>query len=208
MAGEAVEFKRVSQIYREESRRKTLTRLEPDFYGQLAGYIEDLQKRSAKATKADFNSPKAVLLRDELRKVERKRDQIYAIRERKVAMLALAKVGGGPVDVSVLTTEEKALFEGLVDIFQRGREASGGAAPTAPAEALEEPEPEPQEEAPAETKEKAVELLTVRILEDVPPFAGLEGTYTLRKSDVVSLPKNVADVLVAKGAAAEVKGPG
>ena len=39
----------------------------------------------------------------------------------------------------------------------------------------------------------------VRVMEDVPTFAGVDRDYTLKKEDVVSLPKSVADTLAAHG---------
>ena len=207
-----MDFRRVSRIYREESRRKALTRMEPGFYGKFVAYLEDLEAKCAAETKKDFNSAKAVLLRDELRKVLRKREQIYAIRERKIAMLALAKVGGGPADTSVLTEEERNLYDGLVRILSESREAALGSPVAVEPVAREAKEAPPEEETEAPAAEAVAEgdenHVMIRLLEDVPPFAGLEGTYALHKSDVVSLPASIAAVLLKKGAAAEVRSSG
>ena len=42
MADEEVNFERVTKVYREESSKKSLSRLEPDFFGKLARYLRNL----------------------------------------------------------------------------------------------------------------------------------------------------------------------
>ncbi len=41
----------------------------------------------------------------------------------------------------------------------------------------------------------------VHVLEDLPPFAGIDTTYRLKKEDVVTLPKTIAQILVDRGKA-------
>ncbi len=48
-------------------------------------------------------------------------------------------------------------------------------------------------------------LIVVRMLEDVPPFAGPERDYRLMEQDVVALPTVIGKALVSKGMAEEVK---
>ncbi|MBC7108551.1 MAG: DNA replication complex GINS family protein [Methanomassiliicoccales archaeon] len=47
--------------------------------------------------------------------------------------------------------------------------------------------------------------IILRILEDLPTFAGPSRNYCLRKEDVVILPVSIAKVLLAKGKAVEIK---
>ncbi|MDH7509270.1 MAG: hypothetical protein QHH00_07735 [Methanomassiliicoccales archaeon] len=47
--------------------------------------------------------------------------------------------------------------------------------------------------------------IILRILEDLPTFAGPSRNYCLRKEDVVILPASIAKVLLAKGKAVEIK---
>src|SRR6058998_1685945 len=79
---EEVNFERVTKVYREESGKKTLVALEADFYDKLASYIARLDESANKEAQKDPNSPKALLLQDELRKVRKRRDQIFTYRER------------------------------------------------------------------------------------------------------------------------------
>ncbi|TLZ55363.1 MAG: hypothetical protein E6K15_08265 [Methanobacteriota archaeon] len=49
----------------------------------------------------------------------------------------------------------------------------------------------------------------VHVLEDIPPFAGIDTTYRLKREDVVTLPKTIAQILVDRGKAriVQVAGP-
>jgi DNA replication initiation complex subunit (GINS family) len=56
----------------------------------------------------------------------------------------------------------------------------------------------------AEAKPDAKDLLVLRILEDIPPFAGPFGNYRLRREDVATLPSGLARALIKRGKAIEI----
>src|SRR5213594_4081096 len=128
---EEVNFERVTKVYREESGKKTLVALEADFYDKLASYITRLDESANKEAQKDPNSPKALLLQDELRKVRKRRDQIFTYRERKLALLASSRASGAEVEVPHLTTQELALFEGMVGLLRKSRAEAFGSLPAA-----------------------------------------------------------------------------
>ena len=64
-----------------------LVNLEADFYDKLAAYALRLDEAANSEAQKNPNSPKALLLQDELRKVRKRRDQIFTYRERKLALL-------------------------------------------------------------------------------------------------------------------------
>ncbi len=212
MADEEVNFERVTKVYREESSKKSLARLEPEFYGKLVAYLRGLETRATEEVGKAPNSPKAMLLQDELRKVGKKREQIFQYRMRKIAILAAAKASGGEADVAGLATPEVALFGGLVQILTRIREEAFGAEPpmtAARAPQLTSAAPKGVPSSPAfqrlaEPPKKiappaAKDLVVVHVLEDIPPFAGIDAMYRLRKEDVVTLPRAIAKVLIDRG---------
>jgi DNA replication initiation complex subunit (GINS family) len=226
---EEVNFERVTKVYREESGKKTLVALEQDFYDKLAGYVKRLEEGANREAQANPNSPKALMLQDELRKVLKRRDQIFTYRERKLALLASSKASGAEIEVMTLPRQDRALFDAMVGLLVKTRaEAFGGSAfgsepgpaEGAPASASTSA-PAPERKAPAgmkivsseETKKPKVapslkDHVVVHVLEDLPPFAGLDTTYALRKEDVVTLPKTIAEILVSRGKARIVQMPG
>src|SRR3989441_943185 len=216
---EEVNFERVTKVYREESGKKTLVALEADFYDKLASYIARLDESANKEAQKDPNSPKALLLQDELRKVRKRRDQIFTYRERKLALLASSRASGAEVDVPNLPAQERRLFESMVGLLAKSRaDAFGGSLPAAqiesplppsaaPSAAIAKKEPERMKVVRSEdTKRVAVppslkDHVLVHVLEDLPPFAGFDTTYRLKKEDVVTLPRTIAQILVDRGKA-------
>src|SRR5256886_16587109 len=94
---EEVNFERVTKVYREESGKKTLVALEADFYDKLAAYIARLDESANKEAQKNPNSAKALMLKDELRKVRKRRDQVFTYRERKPAPHASSRSSGAEV---------------------------------------------------------------------------------------------------------------
>ncbi len=216
---EEVNFERVTKVYREESGKKTLVVLEVDFYDRLASYIARLDESANKEVQKNPNSAKALMLQDELRKVRKRRDQIFTYRERKLALLASSRSSGAEVEVPNLPAQERGLFESMVALLAKSRaDAFGGSTvvtevetPTPPSSAPKsesaKKEPERMKVVRAEdTKRVPVppslkDHVLVHVLEDLPPFAGIDTTYRLKKEDVVTLPKTIAQILVDRGKA-------
>ena len=216
---EEVNFERVTKVYREESGKKTLVNLEADFYDKLAAYIARLDESANKEAQKNPNSAKALMLQDELRKVRKRRDQIFTYRERKLALLASSRSSGAEVEVPNLPAQERGLFESMVALLAKSRaDAFGGSTvvtevetPTPPSSAPKsesaKKEPERMKVVRAEdTKRVPVppslkDHVLVHVLEDLPPFAGIDTTYRLKKEDVVTLPRTIAQILVDRGKA-------
>ena len=224
---EEVNFERVTKVYREESGRKTLVALEEVFYVMLASYVWRLVEDANRESQACAFSPMALMLQDELGMVLTRRDQIFTYRVRMLALLASSRASGAEVEMIPLPRQDRALFDGMVGLLARMRaDAFGGSPfgrepePTAAApEAAESPEKKTR--APSgmkvlsreETKKSPVasslkDHVVVHVLEDLPPFAGIDTTYSLKKEDVVTLPKTIAEILVSRGKARIVQMPG
>jgi DNA replication initiation complex subunit (GINS family) len=207
MAEEGVNFERITRIYREETSKSTLTKLEADFYEKMNSYFEDLKSSANKEISKDAHSPKAVMLQDEVRKVNQKRDQIYRARERKIVLMASSKVGGTEVDTKVLTKNEKTLFGILVEDLKGARQQIfvGEKPPTKKAAPKPEKKVEKKEPAPpmkeVKTEDAEEGTAVIKVLEDIPPFAGIDVTYELKKEEVVTLPMKVARILSESGKA-------
>ncbi len=199
----------ILQVYRKESQRKTLTSLDREFWQNVREYVSGLEEDLQKESRRDPNSAKAALLRDELKKVLKRRDQIYQYRERKIVRLAASAASGASVNTGNLTPLEEESFKALLDVLEGGRNRAFGV--EAHEEGAEEVAEEVVEEVrqpvkkPQRPKKAKAKKVLLRILEDVPPFMGLDVTYKLKKEDVVSLPKDVAQLLLKQGRAEEIR---
>jgi DNA replication initiation complex subunit (GINS family) len=196
---EDVNFERITRVYRDESSKKTLTHLEADFYDKVNRYLGGIETELAVERQKDANSKAAMLLQDELQKAQKKREQITQYRERKIALLASQRAGGADVELRGLASPEQDLLQRLVDILaNHRREALGLAARTEIPTATTKGRAGIAAPIPPPSLPRGVLL---HILEDVPPFAGPDGTLRLKKEDLVTLPAQMAKVLVERGKA-------
>ena len=226
---EEVNFERVTKVYREESGKKSLVALEEDFYDKLATYVKRLEEVANREAQASPNAPKALMLQDELRKVLKRREQIFTYRERKLALLASSKASGAETEMLALPHQDRILFDQMVVLLKKSRADAFGGSPFGSepgaaeggtgAEVAQPPATEKKTTSgmkvlsSEETKKPRVapslkDHVVVHVLEDLPPFAGLDTTYHLRKEDVVTLPKTIAEILVNRGKARIVAMPG
>ena len=67
--------------------------------------------------------------------------------------------------------------------------------PSAEVSVVEPAQEEQTEESDENPDADCFDLVTVRMLETVEPFAGTERNYSLKKEDIVSLPKSIATIL-------------
>ena len=79
-----------------------------------------------------------------------------------------------------MTREEKIFYDSLVTLLKEHRKRA------------------------FESGEK--EFIIIRVLEDIPQFVGSDmKKYNLRKEDVIALPPDLANILIKRGAAEEIK---
>lgn len=204
-------FAEISEVYRNERNSKSLTKVRPDFYEKAKDYLESLEKDYSELGSKP-SSAQAMMLQDEIKKVKKRLGQIYDHRERKISLAALSGACGGEAPKH-MTKLEKHLYSNLVDVLRHYRESKSceDAPPAATELAAEEievvPRPDVAGMLTGEVGEmKADESLVLRVLKDVPSFAGADRVYNLKKADIVTLPATFADVLVSRGAAKVLEG--
>lgn len=210
MAQEVViTYETLFELLKREKERSDLQRLEPTFFADTIHYIKDKKK----ILEAKSESPFAV---EERKKTERQLENIYKIlkelyerREKKIITLALDKsrTKSNLIDTTALLREEKVLFDAMTDLLDNYREAIMYSV-------LNEKIPFMQ---PIENKKPKEEFTTalelkkstklVRFLSHVPKFVGpeLEEYGPFEEEDIANLPAEIADVLMNKGRAEEIK---
>ncbi|HDN96186.1 MAG TPA: DNA replication complex GINS family protein [Thermoplasmatales archaeon] len=172
-----------SKLRNIEQREKTsphLTDVGIDFYKLAYEYVKELEEKIEEEKLKNPSSKKLLLLTDELRNTRRILESIFERREKKIILLALSAVRGGKAAPENLTREEKIFYDSLVTLLKEHRKRA------------------------FESGEK--EFIIIRVLEDIPQFVGSDmKKYNLRKEDVIALPPDLANILIKRGAAEEVK---
>jgi len=179
-------FSEVSEVHRNERKSKVLTKLPSGFYEEAEKHLTELREEYGKGG----SGPQTMMLLDEIGKIEKRMKMIYEIRERKIALSALSHLGGAKVPEN-MTSRDRALFDELVDALGHYR-SSGKPRELRKKAVIEVPEETEVIEGQSQfvekpTEEKAAPII-VHVLEDIPPFAGLDHTDALKKNDIVTLP--------------------
>jgi DNA replication factor GINS len=216
----------ITKAYRNEERSTDVSEIRRDFYPALRAYLDALKRESEIEVRSSPYSVKASSLSNEIKKGMQKSQMVFQLRMKKIALMAVREALGGKAETSKLTDEEMALFHSMVRSVSECKAISlEGEVPVPKKEetvcslveeesrkVVEQIHPEIQGEAPkpappvpmTKKEEAAQTLILVRILEDLPPFAGGDRTYKLRKDDIANMPAAIGCALVKTGKAVEV----
>lgn len=171
------------KLWNQERSSNELQPVKPGYFKDLAGYIRRLKEAHRNL---DQKSLKAVVIQDELSRLEELISQLVSLRMEKVWKAARAK---SPVQVD---GSEKQAYESFSEVsryYDRMREdlIQGR---------------EPQAFHAGEKKER----ITIRFLKEVPSIVGVDlRTYgPFMREDVAIVPYENAEALIRQGAALEV----
>ncbi len=192
-------FEQLREIHRTERSKPIVQSLSAGFWKEVADYIfrkmkkyEELRKNTSR-----FTDKVLAKFERELRNAARVIVELYALRERKIILLAWSEVATDEkTDVRALTIEEKDFFTKMVSVMKGTR-----------SEVLDRALAGEEAKLPTKSEETLETDLKVEIVEDVQSFMGtdlnLYGPYS--PGDVVQLPKKYAKLLLEKGKAKQHK---
>lgn len=202
-------YEDIMGLFRQEAKSSQLTKVDPALYVKMMTYIKNLRKESEREVAMNPTSQASMMLNDQLKKAIEKSKRVYELRQRKISLIALRKVAGDSPDTGNLTPDELVLFSSMTSVLGAHKDSNAdfeevGPKYTPPTEVVELPSVPSKStcEAPkTEVEDTATteELVLVRVLEDVPTFAGVDRDYKLRKEDIVSLPRGIVKTLESHG---------
>jgi len=202
-------YEDIMGLFRQENKSSQLTKVDPALYDKIGDYIKSLRKESEREIAMNPMSQASMMLNDQLKKSIDKAKRVYELRQRKIALLSLRKVAGDNPDTTNLTPDELILFSSFTSVLGAHKDSKADFEELGPR--FTQPKdvkilPEVPSDGTCEKKaglkssrELDGDLVLVRVLEDVPTFAGVDKDYKLRKEDVVSIPKNIANTLLSHG---------
>ena len=204
-----ITYETLFELLKRERERSDLQKLEPGFFSDTISYIKD--KKKILDAKSD-----SVFAPEERKKTERQLENIYKIikelyekREKKIMQLALDKsrTQSNLIDTTPLLKEEKVFFDAVTDLLDNYRQAI---LYTVLNEKLPFMAPMEEKKLKADFK-SALEISKstklVRFAYHVPKFVGpeLEEYGPFEEEDIANLPIEIANVLINKGKAEEIK---
>ncbi|PSQ54494.1 hypothetical protein BRD12_01605 [Halobacteriales archaeon SW_12_67_38] len=107
-----------------ERQKDSLQHLREDFYADVGRFVEELRterERAAAAADDPFAAPEVRRLTDDIETAENTVEAIYERRVGKLVKLASLDAAGMPADEDGLTSEERDLFDTLVDSIESNR---------------------------------------------------------------------------------------
>jgi len=195
MDAEDINYKNLRRIQQLEKNSPLPTKIDSNFYQNLSSYLKTLEKMTEK----EENQQKIKLIKEELQNTKKIADNIYELREKKIVQSALSTVRGGKPDLKNLIEPEKKLFDTLVDHIIASRKTIF----EKESKEIKEDTVKPKEE---KEEEKTNDNPIVRVTEDIPEFVGTDmKTYSLRKEDVLSLSKEMSELLLKRNVVKQIK---
>ncbi len=250
-----INYEKISQINKMERKSAKLVQLDPNFYSVIITHLNKLQEEYNKKYLESPTPTEALLLNNEICKLEGVIKEIYTRRERKVLLSTLDH--GATTDFRNMLDHERELYKTIVKIINEDRDAvlkqkpqiacadsdypgrshaqspqasnanttsnttttitntSDNAQPEGvmesqvkdqPQEQTQEPPSSQPRESPSEPdndEDEAVldhsNRVLVHVLDDLEPFIGTDKiTYELTKEDIVTIPKDIANILLKK----------
>jgi DNA replication initiation complex subunit (GINS family) len=176
-----------------------LQKLDKDFYDKVENSIKNLHSRYLELMEKGELTRAGVLL-GELENIKAVITDIYEIRERKIVLGALNYARrGDSSQMENLLEQEKIMFNKITEQLGKNRKEI--------LENLLSDKPIKKVQDSGLQRKIEFPLITVRILEDLPPLVGIDGKIygSFRKEDIASLPEPNARALISRGAAEEIR---
>lgn len=229
---DAVSYEMLQDLLRAERRSNKLMAVQARFWPQVREFLNVVIEAFRIEQAKDPFSRKVMMLSDQAKNAKHAAESLWALRERKLAMLALAATKERKMPDGI-TPDEGALYHDLTVMLEEARNRvfegtvaapslqppplpvpTAAPAPTSPPQVqmpvIERPDAPAAVTAapvqvPHDTKTAPQELTTIRALTDLPPFVGPDmQTYTLKAGDIATVPPSIANLLVRRSKAAVV----
>ncbi|MBI2139705.1 hypothetical protein HYU14_02185 [Candidatus Woesearchaeota archaeon] len=195
-----------------EKERLELQKLDPNFYQNVLQYLKDKNTLLNNPQQDLFSLDEKEKTLKMLTNVRRILKELYERREKKILLLAMEKSRDKHtlIDNSAFLREEKMLYDQSVGLLDGYRSEVFESLfrfrlPSAPVFAPLAESAMPPAESQRNEMKKETRLL--RFLQAVPRFVGreLEPYGPFDEEDIAALPIEIADVLIKKGRAEEIK---
>lgn len=199
MKPDEINYKTLRKIQESEKKFPMLSSIDKNFYISLSAYLDNLKKRM----RNESSSQKRLLLEDEINNTIRIITSIYEYREKKILLATISKSRSGKPNIKNLVDVEKNLFDSIFRLTSQMRK-----------NILNVDFGEISEEGNKvnrKNEEDGSDIIVnsksiVRVIHNMPKFIGTDTKeYNLREGDVLSLPKDMIDMLSKRGIVKKLK---
>jgi DNA replication initiation complex subunit (GINS family) len=196
-----ISYRMLREIQRKEESSPRLSKFEDDFYNVLCEYLHQLNERCQK----ESASQKKMLLTDEMHNIVKIIRAIYESREKKIVLAAMSQARGGHPELQYLTETEKQLFESLLHLLRDARESQLEGKQDQKEGKIPHEEPLAPPSTQDYKEDGGNDHPLVLITKTLPEFIGTDKKrYAVRKDDIISLPRDMAETLIKRKAAKRI----
>ncbi len=206
MDEEEINYRVLRKIQQTEKASPAISNIHSDFYGDLQNYISSIKERLQNKDSENIQE----LLIDEIKNTKKIATSIYEQREKKILLAATSKARGGNPNLKNLTPMERNLFDSVLELMVKSRiKAFEGDENNSLEKGMAETEKtieENIENIPEENKIISNKNPIVAVIKDMPEFVGTDTkNYNLKKGDVLSIPKDMEEMLSKRNIVKEIK---
>ena len=199
MDTDEVNYKNLRKIQQMEEKSPMLTKIDNNFYSNLIEYMENLNCRLKKESK----SQKQMLLKNEIQNMNRIIMNIYEQREKKIFLSAIVKARGGNPNLKNLIDAEKNLFDSALILMTQSRKQL--LERKSKDENVKDKKNIEYKKEENKVENKINDNQMVMVTKDIPEFIGTDTKkYNLRKWDIITLPKNMSNMLLKRDVVKEI----
>jgi DNA replication initiation complex subunit (GINS family) len=206
-------YETLYELLRREKSREELQKLDEGFFKDTLNYLREKQQAyDDNLTKNDiFSQSERDKLHIQIANIRKILKDLYDIRERKIINMAINKsrTHSNIVDTQNLLQQENAMFESLHSVLSQYRTGILHRMlelrePDILPIVLPLPGEEPENEKPAPIQQG---MKKIKCLEAVEAFFGeeLEQYGPFRQDEEITLPEQLADILISQGKATELQ---
>ncbi len=194
MDGDEVSYETLQDLLRQEKRSNRLAPITDGFWKRLRAFLQEIESEFHREQGKDPFSRRVSLLRDRVIHAQQAADSVWTLRERKIAMLAVAHAKE-PGKAEGLTNKEQILYDGLVGVLRTGRQtifAGTSVAPIDDGDPTTMTKPRPAAPQPAEpAPEPAVAGDDLPVDDDVEPLVDVPEVDSDQDMESVPEPPEV-----------------
>lgn len=170
-------YEELRRIQREEREREGLTKLADDFFEKVKEYLSERERQMKREAEGKVAERKVEEIKAEIENAKKVFKKIFEIRARKILNQAVRCMEARVHDTSNMIGEEEQLYFRVLSLLK---------------EHMKE----------VEEKLEGGNMVLVRILDRIGKFQWEDEIYgPYEKEDVVTLPKQIAKILINKGKA-------
>lgn len=211
-----ITYETLYELFRREKNRPELQELPETFFNDVLEYLlEKQQILEESQRKVDiFSEGEREKTQLQLVNIKKLIKDLYERREKKIMEMAVNKsrTGSDIINTGNLLEVERNMFDILVDFLNKFRQGIvnniiAAKEPKISIDAAKEDSAELGKEPEAAEKEEQKETKMIRFLHPVPQFVDkdLQVLGPFEEEDMSSLPAEIADVLIKKGRAEEMR---